>query len=97
MIPLLAALAYADAPPARSPETGGRYDDKPTVPQTLPLSIAKRLKASPAAWRFYQTLTPREQRMYFGWIHIAKQQTTKDRRLREAVRLLSAKQKLGLK
>jgi uncharacterized protein YdeI (YjbR/CyaY-like superfamily) len=82
---------------ARSPENGGRYDAKPTVPQKIPTDIAKALKASPAAWSFYETLTPREQRMYFGWIHIAKQQATRERRLAEAVRLLSKGQKLGLK
>jgi len=82
---------------ARSPENGGRYDAKPTVPQKIPADIEKALKASSAAWSFYETLTPREQRMYFGWIYIAKQQATRERRLREAIRLLSKKQKLGLK
>src|SRR5215472_12517912 len=82
---------------ARSPESGARYDAKPTVPQKIPVDIERALKASPAAWSFYETLTPREQRMYFGWINIAKQQATRERRLREAVRLLSNKQKLGLK
>jgi uncharacterized protein YdeI (YjbR/CyaY-like superfamily) len=82
---------------ARSPATGGRYDSRPTVPEKIPASIAKALKASPAAWSFYETLTPREQRMYFGWIHLAKQQATRDRRLAEAIKLLSKKQKLGLK
>ena len=82
---------------ARSPETGSRYAAQPTVPQKIPPAIAKALKASPAAWKFYQTLTPREQRMYFGWIHIAKKAETRDRRLQEALRLLTRRQKLGLK
>jgi len=82
---------------ARSPENGGRYDAKATVPQKIPADIEKALKASLAAWTFYETLTPREQRMYFGWIYVAKQQATRERRLREAIRLLSKKQKLGLK
>ena len=82
---------------ARSPETGGRYGAQPKVPQKIPPAIANALKASPAAWKFYQTLTPREQRMYFGWISSAKQETTRERRLAEAIRLLSKKQKLGLK
>jgi len=82
---------------ARSPANGGRYDAKPAVPQKIPADIEKALKASPAAWRFYKTLTPREQRLYFGWIYIAKQQATRERRLREAIGLLSKKQTLGLK
>ncbi len=82
---------------ARSPETGGRYDAKPSVPQKIPAAIAKAIKASPAAWKFYQTLTPREQRMYFGWICLAKREETKRRRIAEAIKRLSAKQTLGLK
>jgi uncharacterized protein YdeI (YjbR/CyaY-like superfamily) len=82
---------------ARSPETGARYGAQPKVPQKIPAAIAKALKASPAAWKFYQTLTPREQRMFFGWISLAKKQETKDRRLQEAIRLLTRRQKLGLK
>ena len=82
---------------ARSPANGGRYDAKPAVPQKIPADIEKALKVSRAAWSFYETLTPREQRMYFGWILTAKQQATRERRLQEAIRLLSKKQKLGLK
>jgi uncharacterized protein YdeI (YjbR/CyaY-like superfamily) len=96
-----AALAKAGrlkpAGKARSPETGSRYDARPTVPEKIPSDIAKALKASPAAWSFFQTLTPREQRMYFGWIYIAKRDETKQRRIAEAIRLLSRKQKLGMK
>ncbi len=82
---------------ARSPESGGRYGAKPNVPEKIPSDIAKALKAAPAAWAFFNTLTPREQRMYFGWIHLAKREETKKRRLAEAITLLSKKQKLGLK
>jgi uncharacterized protein YdeI (YjbR/CyaY-like superfamily) len=82
---------------ARSPETGGRYDAKPRVPEKLPANTAKALKAVPAAWAFFRTLTPREQRMYYGWIHLAKRDETKQRRLAEAIALLTKKQKLGLK
>jgi len=35
--------------------------------------------------------------MYIGWIASAKQQETKMRRLQEAIRLLGAGKKLGLK
>src|SRR5262249_40610915 len=82
---------------ARSPATGGSYDSIPHVPEKLPSWIAKGLRASPEAWSFFKTLTPREQRLYMGWIWLAKRDETKERRLKEAVRLLSAKQKLGLK
>src|ERR1051325_10342037 len=86
---LAKAGRLAPAGKARSPETGGRYDAKPSVPEKIPPSIAKALKASPAAWKFFRTLTPREQWMYFGWIHLAKQQATRERRVAEAIKLLS--------
>jgi len=82
---------------ARSPETGGRYAPKPTVPSTMPAYVSRAIKAKPAAWAFFQTLTAKQQRYHWGWIHIAKQDETKQRRMKEAIRLLSAKQKLGLK
>ena len=82
---------------ACSPETGGRYGPKPTVPATIPAGIRKALKASPKAWSFFETLTPGQQRYHFGWIHIAKQKETKQRRMKEVIRLLEKKQKLGLK
>lgn len=82
---------------ARSPATGGNYDSIPRVPEKLPPWITRGLKTSPEAWSFFKTLTPREQRMYMGWIWLAKRGETKQRRMNEAIRLLSAKQKLGLK
>jgi uncharacterized protein YdeI (YjbR/CyaY-like superfamily) len=82
---------------ARSPADGARYGPLPKVPEKIPLSIAQGLKASADAWNFFKTLTPREQRYCFGWIYLAKQEETRQRRMREAIRLLEKKQKLGLK
>src|SRR5262252_7589287 len=66
---------------ARSPATGGNYDSIAHVPEKIPASIAKGLKGSPEAWRFFRTLTSREQRMYLGWIWMAKKEETKQRRM----------------
>lgn len=94
---LKAAGRLKAAGKACSPDTGGRYGPKPTVPSTLPAWISRAIRAKPAAWAFYRTLTAKQQRYHWGWIHIAKQQETKERRLREVIRLLAARQKLGLK
>jgi uncharacterized protein YdeI (YjbR/CyaY-like superfamily) len=59
--------------------------------------IERVFKADPRAWRYFKTLTPLQQRKYVGWIDSAKQEDTKRRRLREAVRLLARGEKLGLK
>jgi len=87
----------APAGKARSPETGGSYDARPAMPEKIPPSIARALKAKPAAWAFFRTLTPKQQRYAWGWVHLAKQDETRQRRLAEVIRLLSKKQKLGLK
>jgi uncharacterized protein YdeI (YjbR/CyaY-like superfamily) len=94
---LEAAGRLKPAGKARSPKDAGSYGAMPAVPSKLPPFIAKALKAVPAAWSYFQSLAPSHQRQYLMWIHTAKQQETKDRRLREAIRLLTAKQKLGLK
>jgi uncharacterized protein YdeI (YjbR/CyaY-like superfamily) len=81
----------------RAPTDGADYGPTPIVPTKLPPYIARGLKGHPGAWGYFQSLAPSHQRQYMMWIDTAKQQETKDRRLREAIRLLSAKQKLGLK
>ena len=80
----------------RSPSEAA-YGPMPAVPSKLPDYVARAFKAHPAAWAFFETLPPSQQRLYVMWIHTAKRQETKERRMREAVRLLSAKRKLGLK
>jgi uncharacterized protein YdeI (YjbR/CyaY-like superfamily) len=76
-----------------------RVAERPTVPRfpTVLPYIQKALERHPKAWRTLQSLSPRERERYVRWIDIAKQDATKARRLKEAIRLLSAGQKLGLK
>jgi len=94
---LVAAGRVRPAGKARSPQAGRSYGAQPVVPARMPPYIARAIKAKPAAWAFFQTLTAKQQRYHWGWIHIAKQQETRERRLREVIRVLSKKQKLGLK
>ncbi len=58
---------------------------------------AKALGRNRRARDFFQTLPPGERRRFVGWIDTAKRQETKQRRLREAVRLLAKGERLGLK
>jgi uncharacterized protein YdeI (YjbR/CyaY-like superfamily) len=46
---------------------------------------------------YFENLAPSYRRMYIAWIDSAKQQETKARRLTEAIGLLAAGKKLGLK
>ena len=95
---LEAAGRLAPAGEARSPK-GAAVARRPklNLPATVPAYIAKPLKAVPAAWSYFKTISPSHQRRYVGWIHMAKQEETRLRRLREAILLLTKKQKLGLK
>jgi uncharacterized protein YdeI (YjbR/CyaY-like superfamily) len=88
----------APAGKARSPKGAAvARPPKLTLPTRLPAYIAKPLKADPEAWAYFRTLAPSHQRHYVGWIHMAKREETRQRRLQEAVELLRKKQKLGLK
>lgn len=56
----------------------------------LPPYIEKQLKADAAAWTRFKQLAPSRRRAYAVWIDSAKREETKSRRLREAIRLLTA-------
>jgi uncharacterized protein YdeI (YjbR/CyaY-like superfamily) len=82
------------------PPTDRRYAPRPPryqLPDKLPAYVARALRKRPPAWRYFQTLPPSERRRYVGWIETAKREETKTRRLNEAIRLLSAGKRLGLK
>ncbi len=66
-------------------------------PAGVPGYAERRIRAKPAAWRFFQQLAPSYRRAFVGWIDSAKRPETKDRRLREALELLANGKKLGLK
>ncbi len=68
-----------------------------SLPSKLPPYIQAALKKHPAAFRHFNTLAPSQRRRYFAWIESAKHEETKARRLKEAIRLLTAGKVLGLK
>jgi uncharacterized protein YdeI (YjbR/CyaY-like superfamily) len=87
---LLTSAGLAAAP------TDNTYAPRPVIPD-LPIYIAKALKANPKAWEFFRELAPTYRRDFVVWIHTAKRPETRDRRIRESIRLLAAGKKLGLK
>ena len=88
---LLAAPGLRRAPTSRSGDA-----PRPSV-STLPSYIEETLKTIPRAWQYFKQLAPSYQRAYIGWIESAKREETKEKRLREALSLLAAGKKLGLK
>jgi uncharacterized protein YdeI (YjbR/CyaY-like superfamily) len=87
---LLAPAGLAAAP------TENRYGPRPEVPE-MPDYLAQALKSDPKAWSFFQSLAPAYQRPFLFWVHTAKRDETREKRLGEAIRLLASGKKLGLK
>ena len=76
--------------------TNNTYAPRPVIPD-LPPYLAKALKANSKAWVFFRQLAPTYRRDFVVWIHTAKRSETRERRIRESIRLLTAGKKLGLK
>jgi uncharacterized protein YdeI (YjbR/CyaY-like superfamily) len=87
---LLTSAGLVAAPTDKS------YAPRPVIPD-LPAYIAKALKANAKAWKFFRELAPTCRRDFVVWIHTAKRPETRERRIRESIRLLAAGKKLGLK
>ena len=93
----LASRGLLAAPGLKRPPTGRSGDAPRRTVWPLPLYMEEALKANPRAWKHFEQLAPSYRRMYIGWIDSAKRDETKQKRLREALSLLAAGKKLGLK
>jgi uncharacterized protein YdeI (YjbR/CyaY-like superfamily) len=87
---LLTSAGLAAAP------TDNSHAPRPVIP-ALPVYVAKALKANSKAWEFFRELAPTYRRDFVVWIHTAKRPETRERRIRESIRLLAVGKKLGLK
>lgn len=67
--------------------------------QEIPLTpeIEAALRANKKAWDNFNRLAPSYKKQYAGWLGSAKKQETRDRRIEEAIVLLAANKKLGMK
>ena len=82
---------------APTDRTYGARPPRYELPSKPPAYVQRALKKHPSALRFFESLAPSHRRRYLGWIDSAKREETKHRRLKEAIRLLSARKPLGLK
>ena len=78
------------------------YDEelqKTLAAKDLPLTAETEqgLKSSPKAWDNFNQLTPGYRKQYVGWLQSAKRPKTRKKRLAEAIVLLEANKKLGMK
>jgi uncharacterized protein YdeI (YjbR/CyaY-like superfamily) len=92
---LKAAGLLEEAGLAAAP-TNNTYAAKPVIPE-LPSYIAKAFRENTKAWEFFEELAPTQRRYFVAWIHTAKRSETREKRIRESIRLLAARKKLGLK
>jgi len=67
------------------------------APLTLPAELMGVLQANGRACENFFRLAPSARRLYVGWILEGKKEETRLRRLREAIELLAAGRKLGMK
>jgi len=75
-----------------------RDGDAPTPAlDTLPGYLEQGLKANKKAWDAFCRLPPSQRRACVGWIDTARRESTRQRRLAEAVARLAAGQPLGMK
>jgi uncharacterized protein YdeI (YjbR/CyaY-like superfamily) len=93
----LAARGLLAAPGLKRPPTSRSGDAPAPSVWALPAYMEEALKANPRARKHFEQLAPSYRRRYIGWVDSAKRDETKQKRLHEALRLLAAGKKLGLK
>ncbi len=76
---------------------GGVSSTHPKNELTLSEDLLKTLKSHPTAWENFKKLPPSHRKNFTGWIMSAKREDTRQRRLSEAIELLSQNRKLGMK
>ncbi len=63
----------------------------------IPSELKRLLSVNKKARDFFYELSPSHKKQYIGWIASAKKVETRERRAKEALKLLKTKQKLGMK
>ena len=63
----------------------------------MPIELSQKLSANKKARNFFNELSPSQKKLYIDWIASAKKVETREKRVEEAIGLLKAKQKLGMK
>jgi uncharacterized protein YdeI (YjbR/CyaY-like superfamily) len=71
--------------------------DRPNIKFVMPEEFKSALDKNKKAKIFFNQLAPTHQKQFIGWIFVAKQKITKDKRIKESIALLAKGQKLGLK
>lgn len=81
---------------ARADGSWNKPDRPPTI-EGIPPEFESALEQDSRARATFEALAPSHRRQYILWITMAKRSETRQRRLQEALHLLEAGEKLGLK
>lgn len=71
--------------------------DRPTISFDVPDDLKNALEKNRKAQTFFNQLAPSYRKQFIGWIMVAKQQETRECRIRESITLLEQGEKLGMK
>ena len=77
----------------------GKWETKSAaaIEYKMPDELTQLLSKNKVAREFFESLTKSCKKQYIGWIASAKKEETRLKRAEEAIRLLTKKQKLGLR
>jgi uncharacterized protein YdeI (YjbR/CyaY-like superfamily) len=78
----------------------GNWDNPVQTPKLtfeMPAEFAEALRKNKRAQETFSKLELTYQKQYLGWIEVAKRPDTKEKRIKESIRLLAEGNKLGLK
>jgi len=70
---------------------------KPELTFNMPAEFVEALRKNKRAKETFDKLAPTYQKQYLGWIEVAKLPETREKRIKESIRLLAEGKKLGLK
>ena len=63
----------------------------------MPPELGELLSTDPAANAFFESLAPSYRRQFVAWVATARRPDTRQRRAAEALELLRARKKLGMR
>ena len=71
--------------------------EKPELTFDMPVEFTEALRKNKRAKKTFEKLATTYQKQYLGWIEVAKLPKTREKRIKESIRLLAEGKKLGLK
>ena len=82
---LLREGLLTDAGKAKPPNERGRAATPAEISDKVPPYISKAFRAAEPAWTNFRKLAPGYRRQFISWIHNAKREETRQKRIREAI------------